>query len=125
MPRFRSGGRRRCYHRPRWPSTNVRTTEWPAGGPVARRWAEPVETIRHRRCSTMQSPLLEQLVAELVVTDGIMLVMDSAGAVSEMHLREVETPWFDKGWTTIEAAGWHVHINLGAVEGVQFVDLTR
>ncbi len=77
---------------------------------------------RHHHGSTMQKPLLEQLVAELVATDGIMLVMDSAGAVSEMHPREVEAPRFEKGWATIEAAGWHVHLNLGAVEGVQFVE---
>ncbi len=70
----------------------------------------------------MQNSLLEQLVAELVATDGIMLVMDSAGAVSEMHLLEVAAPWFDRGWATIEAAGWHVHMNLEAVEGVQFVE---
>ena len=70
----------------------------------------------------MQNPLLEQLVTELVATDGIMLVMDSAGAVSEMHPREVEAPQFDRGWATIEAAGWHVHMNLAVVEGVQFVE---
>ena len=70
----------------------------------------------------MQNQVLEQLVAELVATDSIMLVMDSAGAVSEMHPLEVEAPLFDRGWATIEAAGWHVHMNLGAVEGVQFVE---
>ena len=70
----------------------------------------------------MQNQVLEQLVAELVATDSIMLVMDSAGAVSEMHPLEVAAPLFDRGWATIEAAGWHVHMNLGAVDGVQFVE---
>ena len=69
----------------------------------------------------MQNPLLEQRVAELVATEGVMLVMDSAGAVSEMHLRG-GGPAVRQGLATIEAAGWHVHMNFGAVEGVQFVE---
>ena len=42
----------------------------------------------------MQNPLMEQLVAELVATDGIMLVVDSAGAVRLIRFY-FPNPWLD------------------------------
>ncbi len=52
-----------------------------------------------------------------MATDRITLVMDRAGAFSEMHLREVEAQRFDEGWATIETAGWHVQMNLEGSRG--------
>ena len=70
----------------------------------------------------MQIAVLQQLLSELLGVEGVMLVMDTAGAVSEMHVRNPDAVRVDDGWATIETTDWHVHLNLVAVEGVQFVE---
>ena len=70
----------------------------------------------------MQTAVLEQLLSELLAVEDVMLVMDTAGAVNEMHVRNPDAPQFEDGWATIETQDWHVHVNLEAVEGVQFVE---
>ncbi len=70
----------------------------------------------------MQTAILQQLLSELLAVEGIMLVMDTSGAVSEMHVRNPDVLRVEDGWATIETEDWHVHANLAAVEGVQFVE---
>lgn len=66
--------------------------------------------------------LLEQLISELLATRGMMVVIDSHGAVSEMHTRNLVQPAFHEGWATIEAADWHVHLNMNLIDEAQFVE---
>ena len=52
----------------------------------------------------------------------MLVVIDSGGAVSEMNARGMSEPEFKGRWAMIEAEGWHVHLNLATVDGVQFVE---
>lgn len=49
--------------------------------------------------------MLEQLIGELVVTSDMLVVIDSGGAVAEMHARGLAKPDFEDGWATVEAEG--------------------
>ena len=66
--------------------------------------------------------VLEKLIEELVAQDGMMVVLDSGGAVAEMHTKRMKSSEFKDGWAMIESADWHVHLNLATVEGAQFVE---
>ena len=71
----------------------------------------------------MDRKVIEQLISELIATNKIMLVIDSGGAVSEMHPRDMKPPEFeDDRWVTIESVDWHVHLDLSKLDGVQFVE---
>lgn len=70
----------------------------------------------------MERDLAERLITDLIGTKQMMLVIDSAGAVSEMHCRNLVTPEFEDGWATIEATDWHVHLNMSKVDAAQFVE---
>ena len=70
----------------------------------------------------MNREVIKELIEELLGCKGMLLVIDSGGAVSEMHAPlEIETE-FDGRWATIEAGEWHVHLDLDAVRGAQFVE---
>lgn len=66
--------------------------------------------------------LLERLISELLATPGMMVVIDSHGAVSEMHTRNLDQPAFHDGWATIEAEQWHIHLNMKLIDEAQFVE---
>ena len=70
----------------------------------------------------MNLEFLERLIGELVLTNCMLLVIDSGGAVSEMHPEETDNPQFHDGWAMVESKGWHVHLNMTTVDGVQFVE---
>ena len=66
--------------------------------------------------------ILERLVKELLEIKGMLIVVDSHGTVSEMHTVNIIEPDFHQGWATIESNEWHIHMNIGEVEEVQFVE---
>ena len=70
----------------------------------------------------MDRELIKGLIEELLRCEGMLLVIDSGGAVSEMHAQPEIVTEFDGRWATIEAGEWHVHLDLdegagGAVRG--------
>ena len=73
-------------------------------------------------CRAMRRDVIKQLIEDLLGCEGILLVIDSGGAVSEMHAPPTTAAEFDGRWATIEAGEWHVHLDLDAVEGAQFVE---
>lgn len=70
----------------------------------------------------MNREVIKELIEELLGCRGMLLVIDSGGAVSEMHAPPAITTEFDGRWATIEAGEWHVHLDLDAVKGAQFVE---
>lgn len=65
---------------------------------------------------------MERLISELLAVPGMMVVIDSHGAVSEMDARDLQRSEFHEGWATIEATDWHVHLNMGLIDEAQFVE---
>ena len=70
----------------------------------------------------MDKQLTEKLIEELIGINNMMLVIDSGGAVSEMSVKGAKAPEFTDGWALVETEGWHVHLNMKSVAGVQFVE---
>ncbi len=70
----------------------------------------------------MNQDTLKRLISELLRVDGMLLVIDSGGAVSEMSLHQAPEVEFDDRWATIEARDWHIHLDLERVCGAQFVE---
>ena len=70
----------------------------------------------------MDADILKELVSQLTGTQEMLVVMDSGGAVSEMHARGMKPPEFEHGWAKVESRDWHVHLNMKTVDGVQFVE---
>ncbi len=70
----------------------------------------------------MNRDVIKTLIAELLECQGMLLVIDSGGAVSEMHAPPGIETEFDGRWATIEAGEWHVHLDLDKVTGAQFVE---
>lgn len=70
----------------------------------------------------MNREVTKRLIEDLLGCEGMLLVIDSGGAVSEMHAPPAIDTEFDGRWATIEAGEWHVHLDLDAVEGAQFVE---
>ncbi len=70
----------------------------------------------------MNRQITKKLIVDLLRCEGMLLVIDSGGAVSEMHAPpEIQTE-FDGRWATIEAEEWHVHLDLDTIAGAQFVE---
>ena len=65
----------------------------------------------------MDRELIKGLIEELLRCEGMLLVIDSGGAVSEMHAPLEIVTEFDGRWATIEAGEWHVHLDLEKVQG--------
>ena len=65
---------------------------------------------------------LEPLLLELASIDRMLWVIGGSGAVTENLATEIEEPTFDDGYCTVEAEGWHLHLKLDSVAGVQFVE---
>ena len=63
-----------------------------------------------------------KLIGELLRIEMLLLVIDSGGAVGEMHVSGTNEPEFEDKWATIKDEGWHVHLNMQTIEGVQFVE---
>ena len=70
----------------------------------------------------MDLQIVKQLINELVSTKNMLVVIDSGGAVSEMHPKGDETLDFDGDWATLESSDWHVHLNVQSIDGAQFVE---
>ena len=70
----------------------------------------------------MDLAILEELIGDLVKADGMLVVLDSGGAVGEMHARDMKEPEFKDGWAMVKSGDWHVHLNMNTVGGVQFVE---
>ena len=70
----------------------------------------------------MDRDIVKELIEQLLGCEGMLLVIDSAGAVSEMHAPSAIEMEFEGRWATIEAGEWHVHLDLDAVQGAQFVE---
>ena len=65
----------------------------------------------------MDRDVIRGLIGELVARDGMLLVIDSGGAVAEMHTPPVISAEFDDRWATIEAGEWHSPPGLGGGGG--------
>ncbi|MCI0441053.1 MAG: hypothetical protein L0177_18265 [Chloroflexi bacterium] len=70
----------------------------------------------------MDLQVVKQLMNELVGTKGMLVVIDSGGAIGEMHPRGEESLEFDGDWATLESRDWHVHLDMRSVDGAQFVE---
>lgn len=70
----------------------------------------------------MNQDTVKRLISELLSVDGMMVVMDSGGAVSEMSLIAAPDIEFEGRWATIEARDWHIHLDMQQVAGAQFVE---
>lgn len=70
----------------------------------------------------MNQDTIKKLVTALITSDQMLVVIDSGGAVSEMHARGMPEPEYKGQWATIESKDWHVHLNMATVDGVQFVE---
>ena len=70
----------------------------------------------------MDPKTLKDLITELLSVEKMLVVVGSSGAAAEMDTDEVSGPDFDGRWVTIEARGWHVHLDVEAVDGAQFVE---
>lgn len=70
----------------------------------------------------MDQDAVKRLISELLSVEGMMVVMDSGGAVSEMSLHAAPDIEFEGRWATIEARDWHIHLDLRQVAGAQFVE---
>ena len=70
----------------------------------------------------MDVAVLEELVRDLVGTAGLLIVVGSNDAVGEMRVGATVQVTFKDGWANIEAEGWHIHLNMEAVEAARFVE---
>ena len=68
------------------------------------------------------SSIVKRLLEELLALQGMLVVVDSGGAVAELHPPAGMKPEFEDEWAMIEAGAWHVHLNLRKIDGVQFVE---
>ena len=70
----------------------------------------------------MKREHLTRLIRELIDTGDMLVVIDSGAAVAEMHVAAMKKLEFQDRWAMLEADGWHIHLELDAVDGVQFVE---
>ena len=66
--------------------------------------------------------IVKRLLEELLSLKGMLVVVDSGGAVAELHPPSGMKPEFEDEWAMLEAGAWHVHLNLRKIDGVQFVE---
>lgn len=65
---------------------------------------------------------LTPLIRDLVDTANMLLVIDSGAAVAEMHTDSMKKLDMEGRWAMLESDGWHMHLDMDAVDGVQFVE---
>ena len=70
----------------------------------------------------MNVAILEGLISELLGIKNLLVVIDSDGVVCELETGAISKPEFHGEWANIESEGWHVHLNMNSVFGVQFVE---
>ncbi len=70
----------------------------------------------------IDNSIVKRLLEELLAHKGVLVVVDSGGAVAELHPPPGMKPDFEDEWAMLEAGSWHVHLNLLKIDGVQFVD---
>ena len=70
----------------------------------------------------MDSSTIKRLLEELLTLKGMLVVVDSGGAVAELYPPAGMKPDFEDDWAMLEAGSWHVHLNLPKIDGVQFVE---
>ena len=66
--------------------------------------------------------VFETLLRELSVTPGMLWVVGGGEVVSENSSVDMQEPDFTDGYATVRAEAWHFHLNMGSVEGIQFVE---
>ena len=66
--------------------------------------------------------ILVQLISDLIAARNMLIVIDSHGAVAEMHTREMEKPELHDQWAMLKSKDWHVHLDLRQVDETQFVE---
>ena len=62
------------------------------------------------------------MIRELIDTGDMLVVIDSGAAVAEMHASGMKRLEFQDRWAMLESDEWHIHLELDAVDGVQFVE---
>ncbi|MYC06234.1 MAG: hypothetical protein F4X57_03535 [Chloroflexi bacterium] len=70
----------------------------------------------------MDRETIETLITDILGCEGMLLVIDSGGAVSEMHAPPTITAEFAGRWANIEAGEWHIHLDMDSIAGAQFVE---
>ena len=70
----------------------------------------------------MDTEIVEELTNDLMNVSQMLVVIDSGGAVSEMHTNNMRPIEFKDGWAVIESDDWHVHLNVSTVYGVHIVE---
>ncbi|MCH8205913.1 MAG: hypothetical protein IH956_02800 [Chloroflexi bacterium] len=70
----------------------------------------------------MKREHLTHLIRELIDTGDMLVVIDSGAAVAEMHASAMKRLEFQDRWAMLESDEWHIHLELDAVDGVQFVE---
>ncbi|MXY46540.1 MAG: hypothetical protein F4Y44_06035, partial [Chloroflexi bacterium] len=70
----------------------------------------------------MDKETIETLITDILGCEGMLLVIDSGGAVSEMHAPPMVTTEFAGRWANIEAGEWHIHLDMDSIAGAQFVE---
>ena len=70
----------------------------------------------------MKREHLTHLIRELIDTGDMLVVIDSGAAVAEMHASGMKRLEFQDRWAMLESDEWHIHLELDAVDGVQFVE---
>ena len=69
----------------------------------------------------MEPRVLQELLDELLHTDQILVVLGGAGAVGELEVGATTVSYHGEQ-ATVKSEGWHLHLSLGEVAGVQFVE---
>ena len=65
---------------------------------------------------------LTRLISDLIDTTNMLLVIDSGAAVAEMDTDSMKKLDLGGRWAVLESDGWHMHLDMDAVNGVQFVE---
>ena len=65
---------------------------------------------------------LTQLIRDLIDISDMLLVIDSGAAVAKMHADSMKKLDLEGRWAMLESDGWHIHLDLDAVGGIQFVE---
>ncbi len=65
---------------------------------------------------------LTKLLDELSATEGVLFVVTTPAVVFEVSASSEHPLAVHGGWAEVKGDGWHAHIDLGRISGVQFVE---
>ncbi len=89
---------------------------------AVREMEQSIQTATQETARTLANE--KKLVKELAKDEKMMWVVGGGEVVSENESKGIKEPEFSKGWVTVEADNWHFHLDLGSVDGIQFVEAT-